>query len=186
MEIVGVVERMHDYIVQQGEVLDAASYNVVLASSARSTKAQIDQIRCGLSTEDATTLMDRLRAGPWTPVQINAFGKSVHAASERFNQVAEVKEDRKPQACDHPEIFLSDRHWESILDPAKPRQRRMHDLGQILMSMDLSNPNPACKQRCVAMLSLGDSWIQQSPTNAKVALDEFTVALQKIRPPPSV
>ena len=83
-------------------------------------------------------------------------------AVKRHEQAANFMGDRKPQECPSPELFFTDGLWAQALDQTKSRSQRMDDVAAFLMKMDLTNPNPACKQRLVAILGLADPWIKAS------------------------
>ena len=180
-EINGTIERAHAYLEEQRENASEPQFNVMLASQARSLKMQIER-RGDITESVATELLAQVRYGPWTPMQINSLSASLDTAVQRSQKCVIMHTDRKPQSCENPEVFWSDAMWERTMDPNAPRSRRISDVVSFLMSMDLTNPDPQCKQRIVAMLALGDSWIQANPTNAKVALDELSAALKKFRP----
>lgn len=80
-------------------------------------------------------------------------------------------------------MFFNDAIWQRALDVSKPRATRMRMIAEMLVSMDLTNPDPRCKQRIVALMSLGDPWISESPTKAKITLGELTKAMKRQRPP---
>jgi hypothetical protein len=176
-------DNAHAYLAEQASSLSESDYKVVMASQARSLKTKVEQHDEGLTTADAANLLELLRGGPWTGMQVSVISKGLDTAVTRYQRMSIVRGKRDPQSCDNPEVFFSNEMWERMLTTTQPRSRRIAEMANIIISMDLTHPNVACKQRLVAILALGDDWIQASADNAKQCLDELTETLRKARPP---
>jgi hypothetical protein len=177
------IESTHIYLEEQRNNVDDMQFKCIMASQVRSVRAKIENFMGGVSKDDAGALLEVVRNGPWTGVQINSLSQALDRAVTHHDKAAIHLSDRKPQSCDNVELFWSDQMWSHTLEDAKPRLTRIASIVAFLMSMDLTNPDPKCKQRIVAMLGLGDEWIRSNPTNAKIVLSELTDALKKARPP---
>lgn len=179
--ILSVIASTHEYLSRQHEGTDDATYKVVMASQAQTLRRRIEKER-GISTDDANTMLEEIRNGPWSGAQIHNLNKSINAAVDKSNG-ANASPDRKPQSCDTIETFFTARLWEDAMDVSMDRKARMARIVDFYMKMDLTNPDPKLKARSVAIMSLGDPWISASTVNAKIALDDFTDVLTKLRTP---
>ena len=184
-ELKAVITSTHTYLEEAQTSSGHAQFTVVLNSQSRSLKNSIDAFESGVTKDEAAELMELLRTnGPWTASQLHSFVPVLDRAVKRHEQAANFMGDRKPQECPNPELFFTDGLWAQALDQTKSRSQRMDDVAAFLMKMDLTNPNPACKQRLVAILGLADPWIKASAVNAKTAYTDLSDALSKARPPP--
>ena len=184
-ELRTVIESTHKYLEEAQTSSSAAQFSIVMTSQSRSLKNSIEAFESGVTKDEASELMEFLRtSGPWTASQLHGFVPVLDRAVKRHEQAATFMGDRKPQECQNPELYFTDGLWARALDQGKSRSQRMDDVACFLMKMDLTNPNPACKQRLVAILGLADPWIKASATNAKTAYADLTDALSKARPPP--
>ena len=137
-----IITEAHAYLGEQRQSGNDAQYNVILASQARSIKTKIEQQVDGVCTGDATAMIELVRQGPWAATHINSIASAFNKAVERGARHHTLREERKPQTCDNVEVFWSNPMWERTLDTSKTRSRRMADVASILVSMDLTNPNP--------------------------------------------
>lgn len=181
----GKIASTHAYLDEQVASLPTAQFNVVLGGQVRALKMQIENYEGGCTQEEATELLELIRnAAHWTPHHISVLSHSLDVALQRKERLQSTILDRKSQRCDNIEVFWSNQMWEHTLDATKVRADRMKYVVSVLISMDLNLPDPLCKQRLISMMGLGDAWIAESSTNAKKALDELTLCLQKHRPGP--
>jgi hypothetical protein len=179
------IEHTHAYLAKLYTNVAQPQYDVTLASQCRSLKAKIEN-HGPMDTADAETCLERLREGPWSGLHIHTLSTAIDACVHRYDKATNTAfaGDRKPQRCDNIETFFTDRLWELSSDTSKPRSVRIQSIVEFSVSMDLTNPNPQCKQRIVAILGLTDGWIVDNATNAKVVLQEVTDAFSKYRPHP--
>jgi len=176
------IESTHAYLEGQHTSVDDMQFKCIMASQARSVRAKIENFMGGVSKDHAGALLEVVRNGPWTPLQINSLSQALDLAVTHYDR-AGLQVDRKCQSCDTIELFWSDQMWSHTLEDSKPRTVRIASIVAFVVAMDLTNPDPKCKQRIVAMMGLGDEWIRDNPTNAKVVLGELTDALKQARPP---
>ena len=177
------IESVHGYLNEQLHTVDDSRFKCILAAQSRSLKNTIDNSD-GLSRDDASTLLELIRSGPWAGLQINLLSAALDKAVAKGDR-SPIK-DRKPQNVDFIEVFFTDDLWTKALDVSKTRTVRMTEIASFMIRMDFTNPDPKVKQRLVAILSLTDGWIRDNQTNAKVALGELTDVLNKHRPPKGV
>lgn len=179
-----IIESTHMYLAEQTECTEPGRLQLVVSSQARSLRLQIEGWAGGVTKDAASAHLDAIRNGPWKPVQINELAKALDAAVQNGEDTAK-RPVRKPQDCANPETFWTDDLWAITLDGGKPRRQRLDAISDHLVLMDLTNPDPACKSRIVAMMGLGDPWISESSANAKTVLVELGESLKRARPPPS-
>ena len=161
-DLATLLHETHAYVESQS----GPNVEIVRASQARTMQARIESFEGGASKEEATSLMEIIRDGPWSSIQINNLQHAISKAVTRKESAETKVAERKPQT------LWSDTLWALTLENKKPRLNRLHGSCKCLMAMDLTNPDPKMKQRIVAMLALGDAWICATQTNAKVVLDE--------------
>ena len=182
-ELGAIVDSTHTYLAEQEDARDEGPFKIMMASQARSLRTHFDNHDGGVCKEDAVILLDEIRKGPWTGVQINMLSTALDAAVTKHDKAATMHGDRKVQRCETIELFWTDKLWADVLDINTSRDVRYTRLTTFLFAMDLTNPDPKLKQRLIAMMGLGDPWIRASATNARTALGELTTALTKLRPP---
>ena len=179
------IANTHEYLEAQRHNLGDQEYQISVTSQMRTLRTMVDQFEGGLTTEHAVVLLDQVREGPWAGTNIATLSSALDAAVQRSSRRSmSAKGERKPQVLEHPELFLSDTMWDHILDQRQPRCTRMAYLANVCCNMDLTNPDPRCKQRLVSILGLTDEWIQANPENAKQCMEELGVELRKARPSP--
>ena len=178
-----LIESTHAYLLQQHDAATPQRFQLVQSSQARTLKLQLESWPGGLSKDAAATHLDAIRAGPWAPIHIHGLSEALDTAVRKFDKTSVAAPDRKVQICNSIEHFWTDNLWTNSHDTTTDRKRRLETIAVFLCTMDLTNPDPACKQRICAMVGLGDPWVRASATNAKVCLDDLGTALKKIRPP---
>ena len=67
-------------------------------------------------------------------------------------------------SCCNPELFFIDSIWQRVHDISIQRPFRIKAASDILISMDITPPCPQSEQIVIAMLALGDPWIQLCAT----------------------
>ena len=177
------IEGVHEYVAEMQRNLLPERFQVMVSAQVRNLKATIENYEGGCTKDEALALLEKIRGcETWSAAQVHSLSTSLDVAvqhNERGNSCL----DRKPQVCPNVEVFWSDQMWDQTLDDRKPRHARIRFIVDTLISMDLTAPDERCKQRLVAMLSLGDAWIREDAKNAKQTQDELTKALRKHRPP---
>ena len=176
-----LIATTHEYLAGQQEAAAPERFSLMQASQCRSLKLQLESWVGGCTKDAATMHLASIRDGPWRPIHINQFSEAFDVAAHHAS--SPKLPDRKPQHCDNPENFWTDELWDITLDKSATRIKRLGAVAEFLMSIGLTNPDPATKQRIVSMLALGDEWIASDPANAKVVYGELGTALDRVRPP---
>ena len=179
-EYSALVDRAHEYLQTQVPLLGSQRHAVFLAAQCRALIGKIQNVEAPITRDEATPLMASIQGGPWSGMQISGLSNAVDAAITRTDRTRHP-ENRQPQVCHYPEVFWTDAMWEKTLN--SPRHKRIAEVVEFLIAMDLTHPDPKCKQRLVAMMGLNDSWISDNPTNAKSTMADLGECLKKARPP---
>ena len=132
------IESVHSYLNEQLHTVEDPQFKFILAAHRRGLKNTIDNSD-GDGRDDAAALVELIRSGPWTGIQINLRLTVIDTAVSR-NDRSPIK-NRTAQRVDNIEVFFTADLWTYALDVSKVRSERMTDIVSFLISMDFTNPD---------------------------------------------
>ena len=119
-----LVDQTNEYLLGQSEVLKSASFKVVQAGQLRLLSQNLPLSK-PITMDEATTIISRVRDGPWDDQHKDILGAAINKLQENSAASHGAQgNDPSTQSCAYIEHYMTDAHFAGILDLSLERPER--------------------------------------------------------------